>query len=42
MASCEDESGEGERWCTIGMAAMSESERCRTVMTIHGGVGMRL
>ena len=38
MASCEDESGEGERWCTIGMTTMSDPERWRTVMTIHGGV----
>ena len=42
MASCEDESGEGERWCTTGMAAISDSEQWRTMMTIHGGVGMRL
>ena len=42
MASCEDESGEREHWRTTSMAAMSDFERWRMVMTIHGGVGMRL
>ena len=42
MASCEDESGEGEHWRTTGMVAMSDFERWRMVMTIHGGVGRRL
>ena len=42
VASCEDESGEGEHWCTTGMTTMIDFDRWRMVMTIHGGVEMRL
>ena len=37
VASCEDESSEGEHWRTTGMATISDFERWRMVMTIHGG-----